>query len=53
VLNNEQVGCAILGPRTSMQLDQLVREAGLGPPYIPEPKLLALKNRLEDLGIQT
>lgn len=53
VLNNDQVGCAILGPRNGMQLDQLVREAGQGPPYLPEPKLLALKNRLEDLGIQT
>lgn len=53
VLNNEHVGCAILGPRNGMQLDQLVREAGQGPPYLPEPKLTALKNRLEDLGIQT
>jgi hypothetical protein len=36
-----------------MQLDQLVREAGQAPPYLPEAKLVALKNRLEDLGIQT
>ena len=35
-----------------MQLDQLVREAGKEPPYLPEAKLLALKNRLEDLGIE-
>lgn len=53
VLNNEHVGCTILGPRNGMQLDQLVREAGQAPPYLPEPKLVALKNRLEDLGIPT
>jgi len=52
VLNNDRVGSAILGARNGMQLDQLVREAGKAPPYLPEAKLLALKNRLEDLGIE-
>lgn len=51
-LNYELVGCVILGPRNAMQLDQLVREAGKGPPYIPEPKLMALQNRLTDLEVE-
>ena len=52
VLNYELIGCAILGPRNGMQLDQLVREAGKSPPYITEPKLLALQNRLTDLEVE-
>lgn len=53
VLNNELVGSAILGPRHSMQLDQLVREAGKAPPYLLDGQLTGLKHRLEDLGVET
>lgn len=53
VLNNELVGSAILGPRHSMQIDQLVREAGKEPPYLLEGQLTGLKNRLDDLGVDT
>jgi aryl-alcohol dehydrogenase-like predicted oxidoreductase len=52
VLNQECVGCAVLGPRSAMQLDQLVRDAGKEPPYLPEGKLIALQNRLEDLRVE-
>lgn len=52
VLENELVGSAILGPRFSMQLDQLVREAGREPPYLSEGKLSALEQRLAGLGLE-
>ncbi len=51
VLHNEQVSSALLGPRNTIQLDQLVREAGKGPPYLEEEKLTALENRLRDAGV--
>lgn len=52
VLANELVSAAVLGPRSSLQLDQLVREAGREPPYLSVDKLRALKNRLQDVGVQ-
>jgi aryl-alcohol dehydrogenase-like predicted oxidoreductase len=52
-LTNEDVSAVILGPRNAVQLDQLVREAGQGPPYIPEDRLTRLAARLEDFGIPT
>ena len=39
------------GPRSSLQLDQLVREAGKGPPYLEDWALIALRNRLHDVGV--
>ncbi len=53
VLTKSVVGSAILGPRTNLQLDQLVREAGTAPPYLSEGKLMALQNRLTDLQVET
>jgi aryl-alcohol dehydrogenase-like predicted oxidoreductase len=50
VLNHELVSSAVLGPRSCLQLDQLVREAGKGPPYLPPESLAALEARLEDVG---
>jgi aryl-alcohol dehydrogenase-like predicted oxidoreductase len=52
VLSNPSIGCAILGPKNSRQLDQLVREAG-EEPYFPKEKLEALKSRLEETGAST
>jgi aryl-alcohol dehydrogenase-like predicted oxidoreductase len=52
-LANEDVSAVILGPRNAVQLDQLVREAGQGPPYVPEDRLTRLAARLEDFGIPT
>jgi aryl-alcohol dehydrogenase-like predicted oxidoreductase len=52
VLENERVSSAVLGPRGTLQLDQLVREAGREPPYLSEDKLRALKNRLQDVGVE-
>ncbi len=50
VMSNRAVSSAILGPRSGLQLDQLVREAGKGPPYLSEDALSALDARLEEVG---
>ena len=50
VLCQEHVSCAVLGPRSTLQLDQLVREAGKEPPYLPEDTLTALRTRLRQAG---
>jgi len=53
VLSNSLVTSAVIGPKTTSQLDQLVREAGSGPPYLPEDKLSILPSRLLSAGIHT
>jgi aryl-alcohol dehydrogenase-like predicted oxidoreductase len=52
VLNQSLVGCTIVGPKNGMQLDQLVREAGKAPPYVPEGKLAGLLHRMADLDVE-
>ena len=49
VLNEELVSCVLLGPRSTLQLDQLVREAGKGPPYLSPDQLTALYARLHEV----
>ena len=51
VLENRMLSSAVLGPRSALQLDQLVREAGKGPPYLEPTKLSALYNRLRTVGV--
>lgn len=51
VLSNAVVSSAVLGPRSSLQLDQLVREAGKEPPYLLPERLSALEARLAGVGI--
>jgi aryl-alcohol dehydrogenase-like predicted oxidoreductase len=51
VLANSLVSTAVIGPRSTLQLDQLVREAGKGPPYLPAGGLKALESRLRELGV--
>lgn len=46
VLSNQLVSSAVLGPRTVPQLEQLVREAGKGPPYLAEDVLARLPENL-------
>ena len=53
VLSNADLTAAILGPKSTLQLDQLVREAGKEPPYLTDEQLTRFKNCLEDLGIST
>lgn len=51
VLSSEFVSSAVLGPRSTLQLDQLVREAGREPPYLPPERLAALEARLTGVGV--
>ena len=52
VLSNTLVASALIGPRSTLQLDQLVREAGKGPPYLTEDALRALSARLLQVGVE-
>lgn len=52
VLAETAVSSAVLGPRSVVQLDQLVREAGREPPYLDPEKLGALVRRLEDMRVE-
>lgn len=51
VLSNPHVSSAVLGPRTLTQLEQLVRETGSGPRYLPNEDLRALPDTLDTLGL--
>jgi aryl-alcohol dehydrogenase-like predicted oxidoreductase len=51
VLANHLVSSAVLGPRSVAQLEQLVREAGKGPPYLEEHRLAELPVKLSDVGV--
>lgn len=51
VLSSSIVSSAVLGPRTVEQLDQLVRETGAGPRYLPDTDLAELPRSLERVGI--
>lgn len=51
VLANHLVSSAILGPRTREQLEQLVRETGGGPRYLPDEDLRQLPRALDRVGI--
>jgi aryl-alcohol dehydrogenase-like predicted oxidoreductase len=53
VLANEDVSTVVTGPRSALQLDQLVREAGKTPPYLTPEQLDSLRFRLGQLGVST
>jgi aryl-alcohol dehydrogenase-like predicted oxidoreductase len=53
VLANQLVTSAVLGPRTVDQLEQLVRETGAGPIYLPDDDLSQIPRALERVGIAT
>ena len=53
VLANHLVCAAVLGPRSVEQLEQLVRETGSGPTYLPDADLAALPRALSRVGIAT
>jgi aryl-alcohol dehydrogenase-like predicted oxidoreductase len=50
VLGHEIVNSAVIGPRSCIQLDQLVREAGKAPPYLDPLELEPLELRLQNVG---
>jgi aryl-alcohol dehydrogenase-like predicted oxidoreductase len=51
VLSSQLVSAAVLGPRSVPQLEQLVREAGSGPPYLPDDALARLPGQLARTGV--
>lgn len=53
VLANNLVSSAVLGPRTVEQIDQLVREVGSGPLYLPDDDMSRLPSVLTRVGIAT
>jgi aryl-alcohol dehydrogenase-like predicted oxidoreductase len=53
VLANHLVSSAVLGPRSVVQLEQLVRETGAGPRYLPDDDLASLPRALSRVGILT
>jgi aryl-alcohol dehydrogenase-like predicted oxidoreductase len=52
VLSNRIVSCAVLGPRNVTQLEDLVREVGMGPVYIRDEDLMRVPRMLENVGIE-
>ncbi len=50
-LANEAFSTVVLGPRSCLQLDQLVREAGKEPPYLEPQRLSELRERLSGVGV--
>src|SRR6185436_11865607 len=51
-LDEAAISSVVIGPRSTLQLDQLVRDAGKQPPYLPEGARSALENRLSNVGIK-
>lgn len=51
VLENSHVSSAVLGPRSTAQLDQLIRECRAEPPYLSPAKMSSLEGRLAELGV--
>jgi aryl-alcohol dehydrogenase-like predicted oxidoreductase len=52
-LANHLVSAAVLGPKTKEQLEQLVRETGGGPRYLPDEDLRQLPRALDKVGIHS
>ncbi len=50
-LENERLTSVVLGPRNVTQLDQLVRDAGRMPPYLPRGVAARLENELAARGV--
>jgi aryl-alcohol dehydrogenase-like predicted oxidoreductase len=51
VLSNRIVSTAILGPRNVAQLEDIVREVGMGPVYLRDEDLMRIPRALENVGI--
>jgi aryl-alcohol dehydrogenase-like predicted oxidoreductase len=51
VLSNRIVSTAVLGPRSVTQLEDIVREVGMGPLYLRDEDLMRIPRALENMGI--
>lgn len=52
VLDEPAISAVVLGPKSTLQLDQLVRDAGKEPPYLPVGARSSLEARLSNMGIK-
>jgi aryl-alcohol dehydrogenase-like predicted oxidoreductase len=52
VLANRIVSTAVLGPRSVTQLEDIVREVGMGPVYLRDEDLMRIPRALENVGIE-
>jgi aryl-alcohol dehydrogenase-like predicted oxidoreductase len=52
VLSNNIVSCAVLGPRNVEQLEDIVREVGMGPIYLSDEDLMRIPRVLQAVGIE-
>jgi aryl-alcohol dehydrogenase-like predicted oxidoreductase len=52
VLANRIVSTAVLGPRSVRQLEDIVREVGMGPVYLRDEDLMRVPRALENVGIE-
>jgi aryl-alcohol dehydrogenase-like predicted oxidoreductase len=52
VLANNIVSSAVLGPRTVTQLEDIVRETGMGPIYLSDDDLMRIPRALQSVGIE-
>ncbi len=53
VLSNSIVSSAVLGPRSVAQLEDIVREVGMGPVYLRDADLARLPRALDAVGIES
>jgi aryl-alcohol dehydrogenase-like predicted oxidoreductase len=53
VLSSSIVSSAVLGPRSVVQLEDLVRNVGLGPVYLRDSELARLPRALEAVGVES
>jgi aryl-alcohol dehydrogenase-like predicted oxidoreductase len=51
VLSNSIISSAVLGPRSVEQLEDIVREVGMGPVYLRDSELARIPRALESVGI--
>jgi aryl-alcohol dehydrogenase-like predicted oxidoreductase len=53
VLSNNIVSAAVLGPRNVRQLEEIVREVGMGPVYIRDEELMRIPGALQAVGVDS
>jgi aryl-alcohol dehydrogenase-like predicted oxidoreductase len=53
VLANERISCAVIGPRRTQQLLELVRDAGKDVPYMNAEQVETLEMRIRNVGVRT
>jgi aryl-alcohol dehydrogenase-like predicted oxidoreductase len=51
VLANSVVSTAVLGPKNVLQLEQLVRETEVAPPYLTDEMLARIPRELSQAGV--